>query len=316
MPHQSSIKINRYPSFDLVRLLLALEVVVAHTWPAIDPKANWPGFIMAVPAFLAVSGFLVLKSYANSGAWSIFAKKRALRIFPALIASFILGFALFDWAFVKASLIKWISGGLYDYPGFSNAPVWSLAWEELAYLCLAILWSIGAYKKPIFIWALLTTASVISWYVVHLELSPITQILSFLAPAFFVGNLTYIYSTQIAKLGSVLPWLFFIGVCYWGTSSHPLLQAFATVWAGMAGFKLLPARIPDISYGIYIYHMPILLFITVTCGITSPIKVLCLMSATLIPLCLASWYLIEKPALRLKSKAYQGSPSSLKKMES
>ncbi|MPQ82999.1 acyltransferase [Pseudomonas sp. MAFF 730085] len=300
VPQINSIKLTRYPGFDLVRLLLALEVVVAHGWPVIDPTVGWPGFIMAVPAFLAVSGFLLLKSYATSGSWVIFTKKRALRIFPALVTSFVLGFLLFDRTFVEASFIMWISGGLYDFPGLANAPVWSLAWEELAYLCLALLWTVGAYKKPIFIWALLAVSSALSAYVVHSGLSPLTQILSFLAPAFFVGNLTYIYSLILLKLGNILPWLFFIGICWWGTSSPPVLQAFATVWAGMAGRQVLPVRIPDISYGIYIYHMPVLLYLTVVCGVTSAVTLITLMIATLIPLCLASWYLIEKPFLRLK----------------
>lgn len=65
----------RYPNFDLLRLLLALEVVVVHAWNETDPNFNWSGFIMAVPAFLAISGFLVLKSYEESNSWRSFAKK-------------------------------------------------------------------------------------------------------------------------------------------------------------------------------------------------------------------------------------------------
>lgn len=314
MLHASTLKKGRYPSFDLVRLLLALEVVVAHTWPSVDPEANWGGFIMAVPAFLAISGFLVLKSYESSGSWPVFAKKRALRILPALIASFVLGFVLFDLSFVKSSFVTWITGGLYTLPGLTNPPLWSLAWEELAYLGLAVLWAIGAYKKPLFIWGLLCAASILSWYVVHIGLAPLYQIISFLPPAFFVGNLAYIHREQIAKLGSVLPWVFFVGVCICGLSMHPILQAIATVWAGMAGFRILPERVPDISYGIYIYHIPVMYFITITCGITNSTEVILLMTFTVIPLSLASWYLIERPALRLKPKAQAGPVSTSQKV--
>ena len=67
-----------YPSFDLMRLLLAVEVVVVHTWASLDPHFDWPGFIRAVPAFLAVSGFLVLKSFANTGSWSVLGGKGRL----------------------------------------------------------------------------------------------------------------------------------------------------------------------------------------------------------------------------------------------
>ena len=56
----------RYPNFDILRLLLATEVAVVHAWYETDRDFNWAGFIMAVPAFLAISGFLVRRSQAPS----------------------------------------------------------------------------------------------------------------------------------------------------------------------------------------------------------------------------------------------------------
>jgi peptidoglycan/LPS O-acetylase OafA/YrhL len=300
MSSASKNQSDRYPTFDLIRMLLALEVVIAHAWPAINPEVDWPGFIMAVPAFLAVSGFLVLKSYFETRSWTAFVKKRLLRIVPALTISQLLCLLLFGWGFVNNSLLTWISGGLFTPSGFTNAPLWSLAWEELAYAILAILWMIGAYNRPIYIWALLLLSICFSLITTHIPLAPRIQIISFLAPAFFTGNLAYLHREFLLKCGGIIPWILLVFVMCWGATSPAIVQAFAVVWVGMAGKSLLPLRVPDISYGLYIYHYPILLFITNTYGITTPLAASCLLIASLTLVCSASWYLIEKPALRLK----------------
>lgn len=290
----------RYPSFDLIRLLLALEVVVAHTWGTLIPGSGWPGFVIAVPAFLAVSGFLVLKSYSETPSWLIFARKRALRIFPALLASITLGYSLFDQQYLLNSLITWITAGIYIPEGMTNNPLWSLGWEELAYACLAILWALGAYRNPVYIWVLLALASAVSWALVRVPVTPFWQIVSFLAPAFFIGNLIFIHREKMQRLGTIAPWVFLAFVMYWGASSPAVIQAFAVVWAGMAGRNLMPFKIPDISYGMYVYHWPVLYFIAVELNIKSPLTATVLLACILIPLCLASWYFLERPALRYK----------------
>jgi peptidoglycan/LPS O-acetylase OafA/YrhL len=101
---------------------------------------------MAVPAFLAISGVVVLKSYSEKVSLKEFAKRRALRILPALSASILLIFALFDSQVATNAITTWLSGGNYiPENGYTNQALWSLAWEELAYLILAGLWAIGAY---------------------------------------------------------------------------------------------------------------------------------------------------------------------------
>ncbi|MNV76460.1 hypothetical protein D3C71_1698120 [compost metagenome] len=68
----------------------------------------------------------------------------------------------------------------------------------------------------------------------------------------------------------------------------------------MAGRKLIPFGFPDISYGAYIYHFPVMAFVVYKLGYSSPIMGPLLTSAILIPTCLLSWYIVEKPALKLK----------------
>lgn len=297
-----------YPNFDLMRLLLAIEVAFVHAWYMTDPKFNWAGYIMAVPAFLAISGFLVLKSYEDSPSWKTFMKKRALRIFPALIFSMVLCWILFDWFAVYNSLLNWITGGIYTLPGVANGPLWSLAWEELAYTSLAILWMLGAYRKPAIIWLML----IASFVIVHLgrSLDPHSQIILFLLPSFFIGNLAYLHRAYILKVHAIVPWIFLLIVINGARIpyfNHLLqlspvgFQAFAVVWVAVAGLRLIPFRFPDISYGIYIFHMPIIIYLVQEKIALTPKEMALWLPLPLILTCLFSWYLIEKPALKFKA---------------
>ena len=300
--------VSRYPNFDLLRLLLALEVAYVHAEATVDPSFDWPGMVMAVPAFLAISGCLVLKSYAETLSWTRFFKKRVLRIFPGLLVAFLLGYILLGWPMVRNSFVNWITGGLGHWEAPVNWPLWSLAWEELAYLVLAVLWILGAYKKPRWIWLLFGLSLAVAS--AGADLPSNRLIILFLPPAFFIGNLLYLYRALFMKVHAVVPWLFFLCVLATNLVPHSILlpallllvlQAIAVVWVGMAGLKILPDRIPDLSYGIYIYHVPFILFIEDTFHVNKAQMLLSL--ALVLPLfCLGSWYFIEKPALTLKRR--------------
>ena len=300
---------DRYPNFDLLRLLLAFEVVVVHAWQRADPTSGGAAPIMAVPAFLAISGFLVLKSYEESGAWGIFIRKRALRLLPALVVSMVLCWALFDWAAVYDALLNWISGGLLAPQGIgSNNPLWSLAWEELAYLCLAWLWTVGAYKRPVAIWMLLA----VSIFIVYATQDIPSGGLFILMPAFFIGNLAYLHRERLLKIDPVLPWMLLMVVILspnipyvsqlvnHNGATQISFQAFAVVWVGMAGFRVVSFRFPDISYGMYIYHWPIISYLMQHQLANTGAQLAFWLPIPLLAVCLASWYLVEKPALRLK----------------
>jgi peptidoglycan/LPS O-acetylase OafA/YrhL len=302
-------RVGRYPNFDILRLLLAVEVAFVHAWSIIDPAFSWNAYVMAVPGFLAISGFLVLQSYSESGSWLGFLRKRALRILPALVVSLILCLVLFGWAGMYNSLLNYITGGLYTLNGMANGPLWSLSWEEVAYLVLALLWTLGAYRKPFWIWLLLIISVAIVWAGENLD--PHVRIILFLGPAFFVGNLMFLYRTRLLGVASFFPWVLFFIMLKWrllpdaallGGASLLLFQSFAVVWVGIAGTKIIPFKFPDISYGIYVYHLPIILYLSSRYGVSSLARLGFLTAVLLIPFSLFSWYLVEKPVLRWKNR--------------
>ncbi|WP_158832585.1 acyltransferase [Pseudomonas sp. PB103] len=293
-----------FPNFDILRLLLALEVVVAHLYLFSTPNTAWNAWVMAVPSFLAISGVVVLKSYSEKVSLKDFAKRRALRILPALSASVLLIFILFDSQVALNAITTWLSGGIYiPEKGYTNQALWSLAWEELAYLILAGLWAVGAYQKPRFIWLALVASAVTVYVFSASRFDPLTITLAMLAQAFFAGNLAFIYRKKLHVFGRFAPWAF---LAFTILAPHlpvrQLLQAMAIVWVGIAGFRIIGFRTPDISYGVYIYHVPILLFITEKCQITDIQSASWILMSVLIPTCLASWYFIERPCIRYKRR--------------
>ena len=89
----------------------------------------------------------------------------------------------------------------------------------------------------------------------------------------------------------------------WGNTIHPIGFLFYLALALKLAYmnpslsdKLLKRN--DISYGIYIYHMPIINFILVEFG-TGLIQFLCAIVATFIMATL-SWFMLERPLLRKK----------------
>ncbi len=165
---------GRDNNFNLVRFLAASLVLVSHSWPLTatpgEPLERFAGFSLGhlgVDVFFVVSGFLVTGSLVARDTLTDFARARALRIFPALIASaigttFVLGplvttlpltryLAAWDtWRFALQNSVTWPLGVRWWLPGVYlgnpggptvNGALWSLPWELTMYVLLAFLGS-------------------------------------------------------------------------------------------------------------------------------------------------------------------------------
>lgn len=147
-------------------------MLVSHSWPLTgtpgEPLEGIAGFSLGhlgVDMFFVVSGFLVTGSLLARPTLADFARSRALRIFPALVASawataFVvgplatrlpLGSYLADpdtWRYALQNSVTWPFGVCWWLPGVFlenpggpavNGALWSLPWELTMYVLLFML---------------------------------------------------------------------------------------------------------------------------------------------------------------------------------
>jgi peptidoglycan/LPS O-acetylase OafA/YrhL len=286
---------------DYARLGLALSVCMVHLAlhgyfkrsPAYNP--TW-----AVPGFLCISGFYVLRSYERSASWADFAVRRCLRIFPAFAVSLALSTLLGGWSTIAPTLLFYVTAGNVVSGPVYNGIVWSLGAEEIAYIALALLFTIGAYKAVWPIWLAFALSCVVSTYFCGRS-DQIIMRQAEIVPAFFAGSLFYIYRARVLSpyVGAALVAIALISsvkICGSGDPHLFSLKWTAGVELGVGILilrKIKMPKIPDISYSIYIYHIPLLIALKATLPV---------FFASLTAFCFASWFFIEKPALKLKDR--------------
>jgi peptidoglycan/LPS O-acetylase OafA/YrhL len=317
-------------SFDLLRLLAAVSVIFHHVAPLsgrpIVRLFSTDLGELGVGVFFVISGYLVTASWRRAPALWPFLKKRLLRIEPGLavslaVTAFILGaFAtnlpLADylrapqvWLYVARNALLYPV--TYDLPGvFTHNPLplhvngslWTLRLEFSCYLAVAALGLTGRLTPRV------TAALALAAGAVFLVLHVLRPDLRASGP---------IRLADIAALNGFLflagAWLNLRGrpVPLWAAVLlSPLLLT--PVWifglpaAVIALGELRSVRMPaDISYGLYIYAFP-LQQILAGYGHLTFITAL----AATVPFALASWFLVEKPALRLKGPGTTTPPAS------
>jgi peptidoglycan/LPS O-acetylase OafA/YrhL len=339
-------------SFDVLRLLLAVMVIVTHSFDlTCHAEEEWlyrltDGQLVfsyiGVRGFFVISGLLVAQSLFASSSWKSYLLKRCLRIFPALIVVILLS------AFVLGPLITALPVSeyfsvpmlydylrniyLYDYrkalPGvfesnpysFSvNGSLWTLRYEFTMYLGLLAAYALGVFRRwPLLIWLFaLLFASRLLFYLwprfsgavlpyANLVLSDTLD----LAIYFAAGVMLFYYKDRMRYT----PLIFFAVLTAWLASfftSHAMLFTYLclpylVIYAGLGswGKSLHPfGKGNDISYGMYIYAFPVQQFIIwYTGGETGIVWLMILSVIITMPFAVASWFLVERPALRLKAR--------------
>lgn len=331
-------------NFDFLRLLAALLVVVGHAYGIMaheQPTLLGPQIsVLGLIIFFSISGYLVTRSWESDPSLGRFILKRALRIFPGLIAAiavttFVIGpiasdLPLASYLTHRGTYAYFLNGALrytYGLPGLftdnpisgaANISLWSLPVEFALYLAIPVIALLGSRRCGLAFGISTVVLALSSIYLVYYQHGPHIVV----------------YGTDLTAACGVA-YFFTAGACFAahkGKFSMPVACILFVTWAieprfftGMLRFPIaiivafaIPyiilsvgtrswpimrhaGRFGDLSYGIYLYAFPVQQVVAqVTFRKASVSASIWLSLLIIIPLALISWHLIEKQALRAK----------------
>lgn len=324
--------------FTVVRWGLALAVAVGHVWLLTGGREpirvhDWTASYMAVNGFFVLSGLLIAKSLQTRGDMKAYAISRLLRIYPALVivlAAFVLFFAPNFSTYGSVSLLEpetWqyayrvLALGDPEHPASQifgdnaetdfNGPLWTIRFELVAYILAGIAFMVGAVNGPwrvLCVYVLLQSAHIIVPLIVDVNILPpsATSLLR-LSSAFLLGMT--LWHWPALRRPPIWAIAALIGIfAVFGSST--LGEVFAT-WALTAIVMRvgLPKRansrivaLPDYSYGIYIWHYPIMQVLLAGRPELGPGELAIMAAPLFIATAAISWHVIEKPMLSLKPR--------------
>lgn len=334
-----TLRLGRTNLFDVVRLYASTQVVLTHGqahlgWQLPDSILSLAAF-PGVPLFFSISGFLIGLSWIRlRDAWPVYALHRCLRIFPGLwfclactvvlLLSMGEGDFFFSgqgliWLLSQATVVQFFNPeALRGFGvGVVNGSLWTIPVELQFYGALPVLLAIAAgAERRIPIWVWLVISGGIS-YGIWLSLPSLLTGSPFLAKLMQVSLIPHLFQFLLGL--AIVPTL-----AIYGRRRTILLLLFASmlllfamqlpgaplrlfqplVWAALPiGVGLIPQRIshmPDLSYGLYLFHMPVIntLLVTGHKGSSSGLPFF----LAIVPLAVISWFAVEKPCLAMKPR--------------
>jgi peptidoglycan/LPS O-acetylase OafA/YrhL len=332
----------RTNSLNLIRLVLALAVLVHHSWP-LSGTPDEPIFAgeslggWAVAGFFGISGYLITASRWSHGLGD-YLVHRVARIMPAFIVCLFLMTAVFApigyWV-AKGSLSGYLStatsplnflisnAGLkmvhYDiagtplnvpYPGAWNGSLWSLYYEFLCYLVVALIGIFALVRRSPWPVTALFVASVVAQVNID-TVSRLTDgnfdvvLLLRLLPFFLGGATVFVWRNTIGihwVLG-VLCILAALGLVTlfhaWGGQASGAFEANGTLWISPSLPQPGVIGKNDVSYGVYIYAFAFQQLLAVFGAHQWGVIGFSLAATVLtVPTAIASWLWIERPVMR------------------
>lgn len=327
----------RNNNLDIIRLFAALQVMMAHSlyYFKIYDFSWLINLFPGVPIFFFLSGFLIAQSWSLklqiSDGTKVYCLSRFLRVFPALwvclfISLFLIYLSEYEGlsnasisefgVFFVSSLVAltYTPGFLENYgTGSFNGSLWTIAVELQFYIFMPF---ITCYFKDshLKLLLLIVVFTLVSIYFVNSGLSRDAEVKITFVPwiyMFLIGNYFYFYKEHLFEFVKKIPMYFLIFVYIFtekffgeygsGVEINPIVflsLVFLIFKLGFCTRSHIRIR-HDFSYGIYIYHIPVINYLleVETIGIRGFI------SAYVITFTLAvlSWYLVERNVLKLKA---------------
>jgi peptidoglycan/LPS O-acetylase OafA/YrhL len=335
--HRNNFDLIRLAAALQVVLVHGAEHLDLANTPLIGALTYVPG----VPIFFIISGYLVSSSFRRSSDVRRYVKSRILRVYPALWVCLIVGVLvamLVGVSFLRWQTVPWIAAQLtivqFYNPDFLsgfgvgvlNGSLWTIPVELQFYIILPfVLKALDRVARPT-IWLVVTivVGAVVAQAYNALEggslLAKLAQVT--LAPhlyMFLIGTLLQEHEATVKRMvgGRVLPIfvmfaagtvvLTWLGFSTAGNRLNPasVLLLAALVMSVAYSSPALSHRVlkgNDISYGLYIYHM-LVINVFVQLGWLGSHWLLWAVVVLSAVLAAASWVIIERPALRLKTPA-------------
>lgn len=283
---------------------------------------------LAVNAFFIISGFLVTHSVISRKSLTTYFVSRGVRIYPALwvnlvVVCFIIGpmFTTLSlgeyfaadrlWVHFQNNVLLWSL--IYDLPGVFvghpaagvNGSLWTLAIELKCYIVIGLLCGFGVMRRR-FVYLALVVPFLIALFAFP-DFAPIAgRVGNENTAFFFLGSLAYVARAWVPRspaLGVVcLVAAMGLPPGGWAQMFSQLGLTHLVLWAGLVAptSPALPRWMGDPSYGVYIYAFPVQQMLVAIAPGWSPWAHAGVVSVAALVLGIASWRLIEAPALARK----------------
>jgi peptidoglycan/LPS O-acetylase OafA/YrhL len=290
---------------------------------------------IGVVVFFAISGFLIAQSLARTPSLYAYAIARTLRIVPGLMLAKLFCVLVIGWyATSLASAAYWTHAdtwrflfacpyfdvrdrlpGVFEhnpYPLAVDGSLWTIPVETWCYAAAAVLALVTLLRRP----AAFTVAALAATGVYAM----LPQQIQTWMPSGGYGTIpallfTFMFAAWLHACRRAVPVSLPLAalIVVLLVLDADVRYAGAFHYAGIAYVALVLAyhprlrwrtylRFGDYSYGTYVLAFPVQQFVIWRFGVTQPIVLFGLALVTTIALAIASWHLVEKPALGLKSR--------------
>jgi peptidoglycan/LPS O-acetylase OafA/YrhL len=332
----AALAAGRDNNLNAIRLGLALLVILSHSFPLAtgreaDPLSTFSHGLasfgsLAVDLFFFISGMLITASWLNSKSMNDYLRRRVLRIYPGYFCGIAFGFlaatvfaaepfgdltaklrTFRDVIFLGTDSMagEWMFPANH-FPDAANGSLWTIFWEFICYVSVAVigLWGFFKYRR----WILAVFACVVGYYIFkHL---PDDKSMWRIFTCFLSGTCVWLWRDKIPVRGylALIAGAIFVAATQLGPYGAVLMKAsafYVTIWVGYAARLPLVAwcRKADFSYGTYLYAFPVQQMLAAV-GIQTPWTMFALAVPIVLAIAAASWFLVEKPCLDLKSQTF------------